>query len=55
MWTWLLCLVLPATSIVLAALAQLLLQKVWPMSQHYGIWGITVESYVAVAILALLS
>ena len=25
------------------------------MSQHYGIWGITVESYVAVAILALLS
>lgn len=52
---WVLCVVLPAGSIVLAALAQVSLQRLWPMTQHFGVWGITAESYFAVAVLAFLS
>lgn len=54
-WNWVLCVLLPAGSILLAVLAQVSLQRLWPMTQHYGVWGITAESYFAVAVLAFLS
>jgi len=54
-WNWVPCVIFPAASIVLAVLAQVSLQRLWPMTQHYTVWGITAESYFAVAVLAFLS
>jgi hypothetical protein len=53
--TFLVALISPAAAIVGAALLQVALQIVWPGVQQVTIRGITLDSYVAVGALLLLS